>query len=162
MNLEYRDSEITIRPFEDRHRADFERLNRIWLEGHGILEDADLPYLLDPRRTIIEPGGRVWVATAEDRVLGVCGVVPRGEGVFELVKLAVDPEERGAGIGRRLTETALAFARSANARSVILSTNHELVAAIRLYERLGFIHRPSPAVRDYATADVYMEFAIAP
>jgi putative acetyltransferase len=149
--------ECTIVVFEDRDRDEFERLNRIWLEGNGILEDADLPYLRDPRGTIIDRGGQVFVARVVGKVAGVCGIVPRGEQEFELVKLAVDPETRGRGIGRRLTERAIAFARERGARRVTLSTNSGLTTAIRLYETLGFRRMPPPASPDYLTADVYME-----
>lgn len=139
---------------------DFERLNRLWLEGHGLLEPADLPYLRDPRGTILEPGGQVYFALLAGRVVGACGVVPRRAGEFELVKLAIDPAARGHGIGRRLTESTLEFAEAAGAHSVTLCTNSKLTAAIRLYERLGFEHCSAPVVCGYATADVYMELVL--
>lgn len=156
MNSEDRANEVRIVTFEDRFRGDFERLNLLWLEGFGLLESADLPYLRDPRGTILARGGEVYFALMDDRVVGACGVVPRGRDEFELVKLAVDPAARGAGIGRRLTETALEFARAAGASRITLCTNSRLTAALRLYERLGFEPCDPPADPDYATADVHL------
>jgi hypothetical protein len=43
---------------------------------------------------------------------------------------------------------------------MFLETNSRLVGAIRLYERLGFVHRPLPPHSEYARADVYMELAL--
>ena len=39
---------------------------------------------------------------------------------------------------------------------IFLETNSSLANAIRLYQRLGFVHAPPPRPSDYARADVYM------
>jgi ribosomal protein S18 acetylase RimI-like enzyme len=44
---------------------------------------------------------------------------------------------------------------------VVLVSNSRLGPAIRLYEGMGFQHRPLPADVPYATADVYMELDLA-
>ena len=44
---------IEIVPFRDEYARDFERLNREWLEGFGLIEAGDLPYMEDPRGTIV-------------------------------------------------------------------------------------------------------------
>lgn len=49
------------------------------------------------------------------------------------------------------------FARDAGAERVFLLTNSRLANAIRLYERLGFQHRPNPHPPSYVRADIYME-----
>lgn len=92
--------------------------------------------------------------------VGCCAAVPHGPGVVELAKLAVDPSAQGEGLGRRLCLTVLAFARTAGARKVVLTSSTKLGPAIRLYESLGFVHRPMPADVPYATADVYMELPL--
>jgi GNAT superfamily N-acetyltransferase len=46
-----------------------------------------------------------------EEVVGSCAVIPHDVGVVELAKLAVDARVQGHGLGRRLTETALAWAR---------------------------------------------------
>lgn len=147
---------IRITPFDDRYAADFGRLNRAWLEGLGLLEEADAKHLDRPRRSIIDPGGQIFFAMADQRPVGTCAVIPHGKGWFEIAKLAVAPEVRRHGIGRRLVEAAIGYARRTGAERIVLVSSTRLQPALRLYESMGFRHEPLPEKLDYASADVYM------
>jgi len=152
--------QVTILGYEERFDADFARLNREWLEGSGLLEEADVKYLDQPRETIINLGGEILFAVAAEQVVGTCAILRVDFTVVELAKLAVAPAAQGRGIGRRLTLAAIDRARSLGAERVVLVSNSKLAAAIRLYESLGFRHAPLPANPGYATADVYMELSL--
>ena len=143
----------TLRP---EHFAAFEALNRDWLVANELLEAADEVYLNDPDGHILAVGGQVFVALEDGVVIGTCGVVPTEPYVFEVVKLAVASSARGRGIGRLLVDACLAHARQSGARQVVLLSNSRLVAALRLYERVGFRYAPLPASNPYVTGDVYM------
>ena len=52
--------------------------------------------------------------------------------------LAVDPAQRGGGVGRALTEACIARARAAACRAVVLHTTRAMPTAWALYERMGF------------------------
>jgi GNAT superfamily N-acetyltransferase len=151
---------IVILTYEDPHAAAFNRLNRAWLEEHALLEDGDRKQLEQPRESILAMGGEIFIAIMGEEVVGSCAVIPHGTGVVELAKLAVDARVQGQGLGRRLTETALAWARRRGAQKVILLSSTKLHAALRLYERLGFQYGPLPAVTSYQTADIYMELSL--
>lgn len=152
---------LEIVELRDELAGDFERLNREWLEGHGLLEDGDLPYLRDPRGTIVARGGCVLVALDGGAVIGTVAVIPLDDGIWELAKLAVAGAARRRGVGRRLTHAAIERARSAGARKLVLSSSRRLAAAVRLYESLGFRHVPShPGGVVYASADVFMELPL--
>ena len=83
-------------------------------------------------------------------------MIPRGDDEFELAKLAVTPSAQGRGLGRRLVQSAIAFAGERGAKRVSLVSNSGLGPALRLYESLGFEHGPIPDPRPYADADVFM------
>ena len=153
---------MKIEMFRPEHAAAYETLNRAWLVGHGILEEADEPQLVDPQCTIIEAGGQIYVAVEDGVVIGTCGITPHGEGEFEVVKLAVAASAQGRGIGRQLVDACVAFARQHGARQVTLLSSSLLGPALRLYERAGFRREPPPATNPYATADVYMVLDLNP
>jgi ribosomal protein S18 acetylase RimI-like enzyme len=58
-----------------------------------------------------------------------------------LAELYVVPDSRGRGLGRRLMEAAIEFARSRGADYMDLGTSETDVAARALYESLGFVNR---------------------
>lgn len=142
-----------------RHHARFVELNRAWLVEHALLEHADLEQLDDPERHFLAPGGAIFVALVGETVVGTAAVVPHGPGEWEIAKVAVDPAMRGRGIGRRLVERCVATARAGGAGRLVLVSSHKLAAAVAMYERMGFVHRPMPATT-YATADICMELEL--
>lgn len=146
-----------IEPFRREHAAAFDSLNRAWLVGHNLLEGPDEDQLTDPWTHILNPGGQIFVATEGPEVLGSCAVVPQPDGSLELAKLAVSPSARGQGLGRRLVQACLDFARQQGITRVVLLSNSQLKSAVKLYESMGFQHRPVPPDSHYVTADVYME-----
>lgn len=147
---------VEIETYRPEHAGRFAELNREWLERHGLMEPPDERQLADPQVQFIDCGGQIFVALHNDNVVGTCAVVPHGVEEFELAKLAVSPAYRGQGIARRLVERCIAYARERGARRVILVSNSQLQAALRLYESFGFTYSGVPEVREYESADVYM------
>lgn len=153
--------DVRIETFRAEHARAFDALNRAWLVEHGLLEPPDEDQLADPWGEILTRGGQIFIAVRQQEVLGTCAVVPHGPGVFELAKLAVAPAARGHGLGRRLVDACLVYARERQSRRIVLVSSSRLAAALKLYESVGFQHRPLPPDVPYATADVYMELEIA-
>jgi GNAT superfamily N-acetyltransferase len=152
---------LLIVPYRPEFREAFERLNRVWLEEHGLLEPPDLEYLKNPQALILATGGQVFFALDDEKVVGTCAAIRISDSVFELAKLTVDPAAQGRGLGRRLCDAVIEFARDAGATDLFLTSNTVLVQAIQLYESLGFRHAPMPADVRYATANVYMTLGLA-
>ena len=155
------DGRVQITTYRRQYAADFARLNLQWLEGYALIEDLDRKYLADPETHVLAGGGQIFFAVENQQVIGTCAAIRQSPVEFELAKLAVAPLAQGRGLGRQLAETVLSFARAAGAEKVTLVSSTKLVAAVRLYDSLGFQHTPEPADVVYETADVYMELRLA-
>jgi len=149
---------ISIVDFDPRWRADFARLNIDWLERYFVVEPIDREVLSDPETHILADGGRVLFAIDEhDACVGTVALKHQADGVYELTKMAVDPASQGHGIGRLLMEGALRTYRELDGRELFLESSLKLTPALKLYESVGFRHRPAPRPgTHYVRADVYM------
>jgi GNAT superfamily N-acetyltransferase len=80
-----------------------------------------------------------WIATADGERVG-CIFCVRGpdEGTAKLRLLLLAPGGRGQGLGGRLVDTCLEFARAAGYKRMVLWTNDPLVAARHIYLARGF------------------------
>jgi DNA-binding MarR family transcriptional regulator/GNAT superfamily N-acetyltransferase len=79
-----------------------------------------------------------WIAEAAGEPAGSVFCVRKDSQTAQLRLLYVDPSARGLGIGSRLVEECLSFARSAGYKEIMLWTNSVLAEARRIYERAGF------------------------
>jgi ribosomal protein S18 acetylase RimI-like enzyme len=86
----------------------------------------------------LAPTGALWVAWVEGEALGCVALQEIGPGTAELKRMYVRPQARGRGVGRRLTEHALAAARAQGYARLCLGTRTTAHAAQRLYASIGF------------------------
>lgn len=154
--------DVIIRPLAGAEDADaFRRLNEEWIAASFALEDEDRRQLSDPIAAFIEPGGQILMAELDGRPVGCVAIVPDGTGAYELSKMAVSPELRGRGTGRRLLAAAIEHARQLGARSLFLGSSTKLAGAIHLYEAVGFRHvAPEALHMPYQRADVFMQLTL--
>jgi GNAT superfamily N-acetyltransferase len=96
----------------------------------GIVADYAADH--DPRREA------AWIAELDGRRVGCVFCVAGDEETARLRLLLVEGEARGKGLGGRLVDQCLAFARTVGYRRMTLWTNHPLQAARRIYLSRGF------------------------
>ncbi|MEM7223881.1 MAG: GNAT family N-acetyltransferase [Pseudomonadota bacterium] len=132
-------------------RALFEEYAR-WLDFDLCFQDFEAELEGLPGK-YAPPAGGIWIARIAGEPAGIVGLRPLEPGICELKRLWLRPGYRGAGLGRRLTETAIAAAKAQRYRLMRLDTiTSKMAEAGRLYARLGFrpaeayYHNPHPEV----------------
>jgi putative acetyltransferase len=155
-------SRVEFRHFEPGDEAAFRDLNKAWIAGYFEVEEKDWEVLNNPVKYILDPGGALIMAVQDGVAVGTCALLAMGGGSFEVAKMTVSEQLRGQGIGKKLLEHVIGYARETSARRLYLETNNKLASAIHLYESLGFQHLPPERIvpSPYARANVYMELLL--
>jgi GNAT superfamily N-acetyltransferase len=97
----------------------------------------------DPKRDVC------YIAERDGRILGSAFVVRQDDSTAKLRLVYVEASERGTGLGRRLVEASMVFARARGYRRMTLWTNDVLLPARRLYETLGFVMTQADPYRGF-------------
>jgi GNAT superfamily N-acetyltransferase len=92
---------------------------------------------------------RGWIAELDGERVGSAFVVRKSKTVAQLRLLILTPAARGLGLGGRLTDECIAFARAKGYRKMVLWTNRNLEAARAIYTRRGFTLVGSEAHHSY-------------
>jgi DNA-binding MarR family transcriptional regulator/GNAT superfamily N-acetyltransferase len=92
---------------------------------------------------------RCWIAEMDGQNVGSVFLVKDTEKVARLRLLLVDPVARGRGLGTRLTDECIRFARKCRYQSITLWTHQVLTAARHIYERAGFRRTSSEPRRNF-------------
>lgn len=142
---------IQIRPIEQKDNIDIAKVIRGALEEFGANKPGTVYF--DPTTDALfelfknTPGSYYYIATIDNNVVGGAGIFPTENlpnGTCELVKLYLHKDARGTGLGKKLLNTAMQWAKENGYTQVYLESMPELSKAVTIYENVGFkrIHQP--------------------
>lgn len=158
-----RGNTLSIVPYTDELSHHFHDINMEWLDAMFTVEPHDSEVLMRPRANIIDKGGLIFfVQDGENDVVGTCALEQEADQFIELTKMGVRSSARRKGAGEFLLRFILEHARELGWRDkLFLVSNKRNVAAIKLYEKLGFEHDDDIMERfgaRYERCDVAMRF----
>jgi ribosomal protein S18 acetylase RimI-like enzyme len=101
----------------------------------------DLLLLADPHVAAIAKyisDSEVLLAESDGVTVGVCAVMPIGNGAAEIKNVAVHEDFQGKGIGKNLIQHAITHSRRRGFRTLEIGTGNAGLMQLGLYQRLGF------------------------
>ena len=93
---------------------------------------ADFVNKFDPKRE------RCWIAEMKGENVGSIMLAKDDDDTARIRLLLLDPKARGLGIGTRLVDECIRFARRAGYKKITLWTHSVLTAARHIYQKAGF------------------------
>ena len=144
---------VIIRPLQpgdlgwvvSRHGALYAQEYHWDISFEGFVAQIAADYLknLDPQK---ENG---WIAEVNGENAGCVFLVKKSDEVAKLRMLLVEPGARGLGIGKRLVQECIRFARQCGYRKMTLWTQSFLLAARHIYQQAGFRLTESEANHEF-------------
>lgn len=151
---------VTILPYQNIFAKAFYELNVEWLETYFYVEEFDKEVLSNPEKYIINPGGYIFFALENEKILGTVALMPYDKNCFELTKMAVDPKERGRKIGQQMIKYCINFSKKQEINKLILYSNTILENAIHIYRKYGFKEIPKEKNSPYKRGNIKMELIL--
>ena len=153
-------ADLLFRKYTPADAAVFKALNIEWLETYFEVEEIDERVLSHPDTEILAPGGYIFMVENQGEVVGTFAYIKKEEGVYEFSKMAVQPNQRGNGIGNKMMLFALRFAEQHHWKKVLLYSNTILENSIHLYRKYGFIEVPLEPNGLYSRGNIKMEIKL--
>jgi ribosomal protein S18 acetylase RimI-like enzyme len=132
-------SNLTIRPFQ---AADQETARRLVLTGlgehFGFIDETMNPDLDDIQAHYVDPGHCFVLAEIDGERVGTGALIEEDPQIGRLVRMSVDADYRGRGIGKQLVRYLTNVAKQRGYTRLVTETNDDWVDAIGLYRACGF------------------------
>ena len=140
--------DINISPFRPENQAQVKSLILAGLGEHwGTVDPSKNPDLNDISSTYAN--ATFLVAWLQDKIVGTGALVPRPDGVAEIVRMSVAQDLRRRGVGRLILQQLVERTQAAGYRQIILETTAMWHEVIEFYQRCGF------RITHYRDGDVY-------
>ncbi|MFL5751876.1 MAG: GNAT family N-acetyltransferase [Bacteroidia bacterium] len=154
-------SDIQIVEYILEYQERFKEINVQWITRTYVMEEEDIRTVEDPESYVLENGGRIFIALYKNYPVGTCAYLNLGDGLYEMIKMAVDENYRGLRIGKIIGEVSVQKIKELGAKKIILFSNRAgSAAAIQLYHKLGFTEVPL-GTSEFIRADIKMEMDLS-
>lgn len=152
---------VEIVAYQPKYKKAFKSLNEDWIDTYFKLEEEDRKLLDNPKKSIINKGGYIYIALYKGEPVGTCALVPMDDPdyEYELGKMAVSDKAQGKGIGWLLGRAVAQKAKALGAEKLYLESNAILKPAIQLYRKMGF-QKVSGRSTPYDRCNVQMELIL--
>ncbi|MEM8520942.1 GNAT family N-acetyltransferase [Flavobacterium sp. PL12] len=147
---------LEIIPFTTDLKDHIKILNFEWLIKYFNVEPKDQLVLSNPQGEIIDKGGFIFYARYNGEIIGTVSLLKIDDSTFELSKMAITSKIQGLGIGKKLIDHCLSFAKENKIEKLILYSNRKLLTALHLYRKFGF-EEIELETGNYERADIKME-----
>jgi len=148
--------DIQIIPYKEELKEFVKSLNEEWLQKYFTIEENDRIQLSNPKKEILDKGGKVFFAKYNDQIVGTVSLMKIDEKTYELSKMVVTEEFQGKGIGKLLIEYSIKVAKESGMKKLILYSSTKLPPAIHLYRKYRFKEVPLTNSH-YLRSDIKME-----
>jgi putative acetyltransferase len=134
-----RAQDLTIRPFQAADQAAARRLVLTGLGEHfGFIDETANPDLDDIQMHYVDPGHQFVLAEIDGQIIGTGALIEEEPRTGRLVRMSVDANYRGRGIGKTLVRYLIDVARERGYTRLLTETNDDWYDAIGLYRACGF------------------------
>ncbi len=147
-------------PFELQYAKLFRDLNLQWIQEKFVVEPKDRTLLENCKKYIIETGGHIFFAEYNGDIAGCFAFIKLNNEVYELGKMAVDPNYQGIKIGQKLLDFAINFAKKEGWHKLVLYSSTQLDTALHIYKKYGFKEVPMDPDSQYIRSDIKMELSL--
>ena len=141
---------IDIRQIQETDNPSIANIIRNSLAEFGANKPGTVFYdpTTDDLFTLFQTKGSVYfIAQLNGVIVGGAGIFPTDAlpaGYCELVKMYLNKDVRGMGLGRHLIDKCLQWAKENNYTHCYLETMPELHKAVSVYEKFGFTYLDGP------------------
>lgn len=146
------DNAFDIEEYSEKYKSQVIDVIGRTLSDISVINKKDLPLDdedLQKIPKIYSNKGRFWVAIKEGQVIGTIGVKDMGNKTAKLKRMFVLVDHHGTGVGQKLLDHAIDFARSQGYKKIILNTHTLMKRAHKFYEKNNFVKKDKKGDKFY-------------